>query len=69
MGRFRSEDDVVADLRSRVTYEVGQNDIAAELGISQAAVSEVLAGKKGLGPKVLKALGYDPTPYYRKATP
>jgi predicted transcriptional regulator len=67
MATYKSEDDIVAAIRARVSYDVGQSDIAQELGISQSYLSELLSGKKSLGPLVLKKLGFDPKPHFRKA--
>ena len=61
-----SEAEIAEALRARISYRVSQTDLAKELGISHAHLSEVLAGKKRPGPVVLKAMGYDPAPYYCK---
>ena len=62
-----SEAEIAEALRARISYRLSQTDLAKELGISHAHLSEVLSGKKRPGPRVLKAMGYDPTPYYCKA--
>lgn len=64
-----SADEIAEALRGRISYDTTQIDLAKELGISRSHLCEVLGGKKQLGPAILKALGYDPTPYYRKAKP
>ena len=63
---YRTDEQIAAELRSRIGYSTTQTAIAKELGISKAFLSEVLAGKKAVGKKVLKALGYQPVPYYRR---
>ena len=67
--KTQSQGEIVEALRSRIAYRRGQERLAKELGISRPYLSELLAGKKKPGPAILKALGYDPTPYYRKANP
>lgn len=49
--------DVLTMLRSHISYEESQKDLAREMGVSEAYVSLVLAGKREPGPKVLKFLG------------
>lgn len=43
-----------------------QRTLAQELGISEAYLSDFLNGRRNAGPTILKRLGYDPTPHYRK---
>ena len=52
-------------IQSMVNYETTQKDIAKEFGVSQAYLSDFLAGNRGAGPKILRALGYDAEPFYR----
>lgn len=66
MTTYHSDREIVAGLRSRIKYDFGQVDLAKELKVSKAYISELLAGKRGVGERVLKALGYSPTPHYRK---
>jgi hypothetical protein len=40
--------------------------VSAEVGISYSRISEFLSGKRPLSRKAVKALGYDPTPHYRR---
>lgn len=49
--------DVLNMLRSHISYEESQKDLAREMGVSEAYVSLVLAGKRQPGPKVLTFLG------------
>ena len=68
--KFTSEPDIIDRLRDRIGYKRSQTKLAEELGISRSYLCELLAGAKVKpGPEILKALGYDPTPYYRKANP
>ena len=64
--QYRNDQYIAAELRGRINYATTQSEVAAELGVSTAYLSEVLAGKKNVGEKILKALGYDPQPYYRR---
>lgn len=64
-----SEDEIAEALRDRINYRTTQTDLAKELGISRSYLCELLLGRKKVGPEVLRKLGYDPTPYYRKAKP
>ena len=64
-----SVDEIAEALRDRINYKTTQTDLAKQLGISHSHLSEVLGGKKKVGPVILKALGYDLTPHYRKAKP
>lgn len=41
--------------------------VSAETGISYSRISEFLSGKRPLSRKAVKALGYDPTPFYKKS--
>lgn len=44
-------------LRKRVDAQ-SQAAVAAELGITQGYLSDILNGNRALGPKILKALGF-----------
>lgn len=52
-----NKNDVLTMLRGFISYEDSQKDLAREMGVSEAYVSLVLAGKRQPGPKVLKFLG------------
>ena len=67
--KTQSETEIVEALRERIDYHTTQDAIAKELGISRSYLCEVLGKKKKVGPVILKALGYDPTPHYRKVKP
>jgi transcriptional regulator with XRE-family HTH domain len=64
--QYKTAAEIVAELRSRISYSMSQKDVAAEIGVTTGHLSDVLAGKKGIGAKITKALGYDPTPYFRR---
>jgi plasmid maintenance system antidote protein VapI len=64
--QYRSAEEITEELRSRISYEVSQKDVAAEIGVTDSYLSEVLADKKRIGEKIIKALGYETTPYYRR---
>lgn len=56
------------DLRKLVRAEVGddtQQKVATSFGVSNAYLSDFLAGKRTAGPKILDALGYAHEPYYK----
>lgn len=62
-----SPNDVLLMLRSHISYEQSQKDLAAEIGVSQAFICGVLGGKKEPGPKVLKFLGLRRVIIYKRA--
>lgn len=61
------------DLSEMLMQRVGpspkkrQQDIAQELGVAPSFLSDVLKGRRRFTPKILRKLGYDPTPHYKKA--
>lgn len=64
--KFMTESQIVELARGQIGYGRTQRDLAAEAGVSHGYVSTFLAGRKGIGPALLKALGFDPQPYYKK---
>lgn len=75
MGTYLTRDQILTQLRQR--YEPGnrkrfgerQNSaraIAEELGLRENMIRQVLCGAKPVTKGILQALGYDPTPYYRR---
>ena len=46
-------------IKSRIKYGVSQGYIAKQLGVSTGYLSDVLNGKRGIGEKIPKALGYE----------
>ncbi len=66
MPQFVTSGTLRDELRSRINYQTRQKDVAEQLGVTKGYLSAVLAGNKEIGPAILKAMGYDPTPHYRK---
>jgi hypothetical protein len=64
--KTESAAEIVELLRGRVGYRRRANALARQLGVSHSYLSEVLAGKKLPGPKLLDALGFDPAPRYAR---
>ena len=63
---MKSANDIVEELRNMVE-ESSLRAVSAEVGISYSRISEFLSGKRPLSRKAVQALGYDPTPYYRRS--
>lgn len=66
MTDFRSERDIVADLKERIGYDLKQQDLADQLKVTPALISLVLRGKRGVSRKLAAKLGYEPMAYFRK---
>ena len=65
--RFHSPDEVIEVLRERTTSRGAMTEFAEMSGVSKSYLSELIAGKKTApGDAVLRGLGYDPTPHYRR---
>ena len=62
---FHSAKQVVSEIRDCLKVET-QNAVANRLGVNQGYLSRVLAGKRGLSKVLLRQMGFDPTPHYRK---
>jgi hypothetical protein len=60
-----SANEIVEKLREMVE-ESSMRAVGAEVGLSCARICDFLNGKRPLSRKAVAALGYDPTPYYRK---
>ena len=43
----------------RIKYGTTKKDLAKELGISQGYLSDVKAGKRGIGSQIVRALGFE----------
>lgn len=63
---FMTEGQIVELARSQIGYNRTQSDLANEAGVSQGYVSQFLSGEKGIGPALLKALGFEERAYYKK---
>lgn len=62
---MKSANDILEELRYKVE-ESSMRAVGAEIGISCSRICDFLNGKRPLSRKAVKALGYDPTPHYRK---
>ena len=58
---------IVEELRSMVE-ESSLRTVSAETGIAYSRICDFLNGRRPLSRRAVKALGYDPTPFYRKIT-
>jgi hypothetical protein len=65
--RYRTDRELAAEIRSRLNDQTSQRELAQEFKISPAYLCDFLKGKRGAGPAILAALGYETTPFYRKA--
>lgn len=63
---FMTEREIVKIARTLISYDVTQGELARSAKVSQSYLSGVLSGKKGIGPALLTAFGFDPQPYYKK---
>lgn len=66
MASYVSETEVPGRVKALLDEGKTQKQLADEWGISQAYLCDVLQGRRGAGPAILKALGLAPTRYYRK---
>lgn len=64
--RYKTSRQIAADVQALISYDVTQRDVAKTLGVSTAYLSQFLAGQREVGPKILKALGYEIAPLYRR---
>jgi hypothetical protein len=64
---YASSDDLRAVVRGMINPDCTQRDIARQFAVSSAYLSDFLAGKREAGPAILNALGYDKTPFYKRA--
>jgi plasmid maintenance system antidote protein VapI len=65
--RFHSPDEIIDVLRERLASRGAQTEFAEASGVSKSYLSELIAGKKvAPGDAVLRGLGFDPTPHYRR---
>lgn len=57
------------ELFAKISDEVrrsSQEVVASRLGISRSYLSDILQGKRGIGPKVFEKLGYEQVIMWRK---
>lgn len=69
MATYLTETELVDLLRTQIGENGTQKQWAYQAGISEAYVSDFLQERRRAGPAILRALGFDATPYYRKAKP
>jgi hypothetical protein len=63
--RYASNEDLRRAVRGMIGYDTTQKSVATKFGVSNAYLSQFLAGKRDAGPKILDALGYDRAPFYK----
>lgn len=51
-----TEDGILTMLKEKIGYDYSQSDMAKDIGVSPAFVTEVLAGRKGFTQKFLDYL-------------
>ena len=67
MPTFFSKSDIIARIKQIMwDKRLTQKAMAKELGVSEAYFSDVMNGRRGMGTKILQALGYGLMPFYRK---
>lgn len=66
MAQYSSNRDLVSVARAKIGRRK-QAEWAKEIGVSAQYVNDFLRGRRDAGPALLRALGFEPTPYYRKA--
>ena len=67
MPTYASNEDLRKTIRGMIDSDTTQKDIAARFDVSPTYLSDFLAGKRHVGSKILEALGYDKTPFYKRA--
>ena len=64
---YATDRDLAAHIKAQARAKnKTQRKMADELGISEAYLSDFLNGRRNAGPTILKRLGYDPTPHYKR---
>jgi transcriptional regulator with XRE-family HTH domain len=56
MTGFLRDEDLITVLKIQITLNVNQKQLAKEIGISPAYLSDLLNGKRGFSDKILKYL-------------
>lgn len=67
MATYKTEKDLAAELKRQLVERGAQAEWAKRAGVSAVYVSDFVNGRRTAGPAILRALGYEATPYYRKA--
>ena len=65
MPKTFTDEQVIEELRA-IARNSTQSAVAKEIGVSEVYVSEILNGKRPVGPKVLQFLGYTRETVIRK---
>lgn len=65
--RYFSNADLIELVRAECDGR-SQKEWAAKNGLAASYVSDFLNGRRDAGPALLRALGFDPQPFYRKAS-
>jgi hypothetical protein len=65
--KFVSAEELRQQVKGMINYDTTQKMIAERFGVSGAYLSDFLAGRREAGPKILAALDYDKTPFYKPA--
>lgn len=63
-----NNEEIKAKLAELVQLLGSQRAAAGQLGVSQAYLSDVLAGRRAPGPAILKALGLERETNYKETT-
>jgi len=66
MAQTISRRELIDLIEARIKKHGTQRAAAKSMRISQAALSDILHGRRSCGPKVLRALGYEEETTYRK---
>lgn len=67
MATYKTDRELAQIVKTAIGHNGTQKSWANGVGISQAYLSDFLAGNRGAGPAILKAVGFELIPYYRKA--
>lgn len=66
MASYVTSRAIAEQVKRMIKYGTTQKMLAKQFGISAAYLCDFLQGRREAGPKILRALGYDPIPRYRR---
>ena len=66
MAIYKTDRELAEMVKGQIGYRKTQRRWAKDAGISASYLSDFLQGNRGAGPAILKALGFENEPYYRK---
>ena len=66
---YMTSRQIAESLKNKIRYHKTQRDLSRELGVSGSYLCDFLSGNREAGPLILKALGFDKTPRYKKSKP